>query len=122
VPDFGVRFWVHALCDARTDKFAQIGKPYGTQPDFYMMVGPNWKRTRPEGIKGVVRSSTEFAFSIPRVFKGDGAEETRAVQPPINKVMFYLLSQFNGKVKPRNWSQLPKWPTPPGRTLPSRTH
>ena len=41
VPDFGDRFWVYALYDARTDEFAEIGKPYGTKPGFYMMVGPN---------------------------------------------------------------------------------
>ena len=43
VPDFGDRFWVYALYDARTDEFAEIGKPYGTKPGFYLMVGPNWK-------------------------------------------------------------------------------
>ena len=34
VPNFGDRFWVYALYDARTDQFAQIGKPYGTKPGF----------------------------------------------------------------------------------------
>jgi hypothetical protein len=57
VPDFGDRFWVYALYDARTDEFAEIGKPYGTKPGFYMMVGPNWKGEAPAGINAVVRSS-----------------------------------------------------------------
>ena len=35
VPDFGDRFWIYALYDARTDQFAEIGKPYGTKPGFY---------------------------------------------------------------------------------------
>jgi hypothetical protein len=30
VPDFGDRFWVYALYDARTDQFAELGKPYKT--------------------------------------------------------------------------------------------
>jgi len=34
VPEFGDRFWVYALYDARTDEFSQIGKPYGTKPDY----------------------------------------------------------------------------------------
>lgn len=34
VPDFGERFWVYALYDARTDEFAEIGKAYGTKPGF----------------------------------------------------------------------------------------
>jgi hypothetical protein len=37
VPDFGDRFWIYALYDARTDQFAQIGKPYGTEPGFYLL-------------------------------------------------------------------------------------
>jgi hypothetical protein len=32
VPDFGDRFWVYALYDARTDQFGELGKPYGTKP------------------------------------------------------------------------------------------
>ena len=80
VPDFGNRFWVYALYDARTDEFAEIGKPYGTKPGFYLMVGPNWKGEVPAGINAVVRSSTELAFTAPRVFKDDTAEETQAGQ------------------------------------------
>ena len=66
MPDFGDRFWVYALYDARTDEFAELGKPYGTKPGFYLMVGPNWKGETPTGITGVVRSSTELTFTIPR--------------------------------------------------------
>jgi hypothetical protein len=114
VPDFGDRFWVYALYDARTDQFAEIGKPYGTKPGFYMMVGPKWEGTIPQGVTAVVRSSTELAFSIPRIFKGDSAAETEAVQPLISQVAFYPLSQFDGKMKIRDWRDLPKWPTPQG--------
>jgi hypothetical protein len=78
------------------------------------MVGPTWEGTVPAGINAVVRSSTELAFSIPRIFKGDSAEETEAVQPLINQVAFYPLSQFDGKMKIRDWRSLPSWPTPPG--------
>ena len=31
VPEFGDRFWVFALYDARTDEFSEIGKAYGTK-------------------------------------------------------------------------------------------
>src|SRR3972149_1206036 len=114
VPDFGDRFWVYALYDARTDEFAEIGKPYGTKPGFYMIVGPNWKGETPAGITAVVRSSTELVFSIPRVFKNDTAEDTKAVQPVINQIRFYPLSEFDGKMKTTDWSKLPIWPLPPG--------
>lgn len=71
VPDFGTRFWVYALYDARIDQFAEIGKPYGTKPGFYLIVGPNWKGDAPNGITAVVRSRTELANVIPRVFMDD---------------------------------------------------
>ena len=71
VPDFGDRFWVYALYDARTDQFAQLGKPYDTKPGFYLLAGPNWNGTVPAGIAAVVRSSTELANVIPRVFMDD---------------------------------------------------
>src|ERR1700745_233662 len=57
VPDFGERFWVYALWDARTDEFSAIGKQHGTKPGFYLMVGPNWMGNAPTGITAVVRSS-----------------------------------------------------------------
>lgn len=114
VPDFGDRFWVYALYDARTDEFAQIGKPYGTKPGFYLMVGPNWKGEIPSGINGVVQSSTELAFVAPRVFKDDNPEDTKAVQPLLSQIMFYPLSKFDGKMKSTDWSKVPHFPVPDG--------
>jgi hypothetical protein len=114
VPDFGDRFWIYALYDARTDQFAEIGKPYGTKPGFYMMVGPNWKGETPAGITAVVRSSTELAFTAPRVFKEDNAADTKAVQQVLGQIMFYPLSQFDGKMKTTDWSKSPSFPVPAG--------
>jgi hypothetical protein len=114
VPDFGDRFWVYAIYDARTDEVAEIGKPYGTKPGFYLLVGPNWKGAVPKGINAVVRSSTELAFTAPRIFKGDNAKDTKAVQPVLGQIMFYPLSQFDGKMKSTDWSKVPSFPAPAG--------
>jgi hypothetical protein len=116
VPDFGDRFWVYAIYDARTDEIAEIGKPYGTKPGFYMIVGPNWKGDVPVGITAVVRSSTELAFTAPRIFKEDTTEDTKAVQPVLAQIMFYPLSQFDGKMKSTDWSKVPHFPVPAGAT------
>jgi len=107
VPAFGDRFWVYALYDQRTDEIAQIGMQYGTKPGFYMIVGPNWKGEVPAGINAVVRSSTNLVFAIPRIFKDDTAEDTKAVQPVLTQVVFYPLSKFDGKMKTVDWSKLP---------------
>jgi hypothetical protein len=112
VPDFGDRFWVYAVYDARTDEFSEIGQQYRTKPGFYLMVGPNWTGETPAGITAVVRSSTSLAFSIPRIFMDDTAEDHRAIQPLINQVVFYPLSEFDGKMKTKDWSKLPDFPAP----------
>jgi len=114
VPDFGDRFWVYGMYDARTDEFGEIGKPYGTKPGFYLVVGPNWKGEIPAGITAVIRSSTELAFFAPRVFKDDTPEDTRAVQTLISQIKFYPLNRFDGKMKTTDWSKLPYFPIPPG--------
>lgn len=110
VPDFGERFWVYAMYDARTDQFSQIGKPYGTEPGFYLIVGPNWKGEVPEGITGVLRSSTEFGMIVPRIFMDDSDEDRKAIQPLINQIVMYPLKDFDGNMKIVDWSQIPAIP------------
>ena len=112
VPDFGDRFWVYAHYDARTDEFSEIGKQYGTKPGFYLIGGPNWKGEKPNGITAVVRSSTSLAFVVPRVFMDDTEADHKAVQPVISQVVYYPLSEFDGKMKTKDWSKLPHFPAP----------
>jgi hypothetical protein len=112
VPDFGDRFWVYALYDARTDEFAQIGKPYGTSPGFYLIVGPHWQGQPSQGISAVVRSSTELAFAAPRVFRDDTAEDLKAVRTVLNQILFYPLSEYDGKMKTKDWTKIPSFPVP----------
>jgi len=114
VPDFGDRFWIYALYDARTDQFAAIGKPYATKPGFYLIVGPNWKGQTPAGISSVIRSSTEMANIIPRVFMDNTAADRQAIQPVINRIVVYPLKEFDGKMKTIDWSKAPAIPGPKG--------
>jgi len=115
VPDFGDRFYVYALWDARTDEFSNIGKQYGTKPGFYMIVGPNWKGETPNGITAVLRSSTTMATAAPRVFMDDTPEDHAAVQPLLSQVVFYPLSRFDGQMKTMDWSKAPHFPAPKSR-------
>ena len=94
VPDFGDRFYVYAMYDQRTDEIGRIGKQYGTKPGFYMIVGPRWTGELPKGITAVVRSSTDRVFVVPRVFKDSTPEDTEAVQPVIDQIVMYPLSQY----------------------------
>lgn len=112
VPDFGDRFWVYAIYDARTDQVGQLGKPYGSKPGFYLLKGPNWKGEVPSGITGVITSPTALGNCIPRVFQDDSPEDKAAVQPLINQINIYPLAQFDGKMKNRNWKEAPSIPNP----------
>jgi hypothetical protein len=112
VPDFGDRFWVYAMYDARTDQFAEIGKPYQTPPGFYLLVGPTWQGDPPAGVTAVVRSRTSLANAIPRVFMDDTAEDRKDIQAAINQVVFYPLKDFNGRMKIKDWSKAPAIPGP----------
>ena len=107
VPDFGDRFWTLPIYDARTDQISELGLQYGTKPGFYMIVGPDWKGATPAGINGVVRSSTNFAATMPRIFLNDTPEDKAAIQPALNQILIYPLSQFDGKMKTKDWSKLP---------------
>jgi hypothetical protein len=108
VPDFGDRFWVYQIVDLRTESFADLGKMYGSTPGFYLLVGPNWNGEVPKGITRVFRASTNTGYVIPRVFQDDSPEDNKLVQGVTQQVMMYPLSEFDGKMKSRDWSKLPK--------------
>jgi hypothetical protein len=112
VPDFGDRFWVYALYDARTDQFAKAGKPYRTKPGFYLLVGPTWKGEAPSGIAKVIHCSTELANLIPCVFMNDTTEDRAVIQPLINQIVAYPLREYDGTLKTMDWKNAP---TIPGR-------
>ncbi|MEN4397638.1 DUF1254 domain-containing protein [Mycolicibacterium senegalense] len=112
VPDFGDRFWVYCLYDQRTDQFGELGKPYGTQPGFYLLAGPSWKGDKPDGVQAVIRSSTAIATAIPRVFQDDTAADRAAIRSVLGQIMIYPLSDFDGNTKTTDWARLPKVPGP----------
>jgi len=112
VPDFGDRFWIYALYDARTDQFGEMGLPYGTKPGFYLLAGPNWTGEVPTGINAVIRSSTEFGFIGPRIFLNDTEVDRAAIQPVLNQINGYPLAEFDGNVKIKDWTDVPSFPAP----------
>ena len=118
VPDFGDRFWTFPVYDARTDEISELGLQYGTKPGFYMVVGPDWKGATPAGVAGVVRSTTDFAVAMPRIFMNDTPEDPGAIQPALSQIQYYPLSQFDGKMKTKDWSKLPHFPVPKEKTRP----
>src|SRR5262245_17089381 len=80
---------------------------YGTTPGFYLLVGPNWNGDVPRGITKVFRASTNTGYVIPRVFQDDSPEDNKLVRDVTQQVMMYPLAEFDGKMKSRDWTQLP---------------
>lgn len=112
VPDFGDRFWVYALYDARSDEFSKLGSQYGTEPGNYLVVGPHWDGEVPDGITDILRSPTELVAMGPRVFLDDSHEDREAVQATLSQVVIYPLSAHTGEAKNVDWRNVPHFPAP----------
>jgi hypothetical protein len=110
VPDFGKRLFVFQATDQRTDGYADIGSMYGTKPGFYLLVGPDWQGKTPAGIEATFRASTNIGTIIPRVFQEDDPADNAALQPRLQEIMAYPLSEFDGSLKTKDWSELPTLP------------
>lgn len=106
VPDFGKRFFVFQATDQRTDAYADIGAMYGTKPGFYLLVGPDWRGKAPPGVNAIFRASTNIGTIIPRVFQEDDPADKAAVQPLLRRIMAYPLSEFDGTMKEKDWTDI----------------
>ena len=115
IPDFGTRYWVYQLGDQRTDAIVGLGSVYGTKPGFYMVVGPNWNGKVPDGITGVFRSPTNLAYIIPRAFMDDTSRIAPRYSLLVSQIVAYPVSEFDGKMKTKDWSKIPKLADPAGR-------
>jgi hypothetical protein len=113
VPDFGNRFFVYQIAEARTNAFGNIGKQYSTKPGFYAIVGPKSKGTIPSGITEVFHSPTDLVVVLPRIFQDDTPDDKAAIQPLVSQVVAYPLSEFDGKMKTMDWKNSPVFPAPP---------
>ncbi|MBY3483875.1 DUF1254 domain-containing protein [Rhizobium laguerreae] len=58
------RYYSVQLIDGNTYNFGYIGsRTTGSEPGSYLVVGPDWKGEKPDGIKQVFTSSTPFVFA-----------------------------------------------------------
>lgn len=110
VPDFGDRFWVYQGVDQRTDSFVRMGAMHQTRPGLYLLAPASWHGAVPDGIAGVFRFGTRIAVCIPRVFMDDTSDDRAAIQPLINQVMAYPLSEYTGAMRSTDWAAAPSFP------------
>jgi hypothetical protein len=83
---------------------------YGTKPGMYLLAPESWQGDVPVENAGVFTFDTRMAVCAPRVFMDDTNEDRAAIQPVLNQIMMYPLSEFTGDMKSFDWSQSPHFP------------
>ena len=71
-------------------------------------------------MKTVFRSTTNTGLAAPRIFQDDTPEDKRAIQTPLTGVMMYPLAEYDGKIKTKDWANIPHLPAPPAGDEESR--
>ena len=94
------RYYSLQFIDMYTHNFAYAGsRATGNEAGHYLLAGPTWQGAVPEGIKGVIRSETDFAFVLYRtqLFGPGDLEEVKKIQA---QYTVRPLSQFTGAAPP----------------------
>ena len=94
------RFYHFQLIDLYTHNFAYVGTlTTGNGPGRFLLVGPGWEGATPDGIDQVIRSETDFLFSITRtqLFGPDDLDNVESIQQKYDLVP---LSDFVGTAAP----------------------
>jgi hypothetical protein len=79
VPDTKDRYYVMSVMNMWTDVFGSAGKrTTGMAPGNFLIAGPNWHGTVPEGIKETYRSSTRYAWVLGQT-QANGPDDFAAV-------------------------------------------
>jgi hypothetical protein len=110
IPDFGDRFWVYQVVNQRTDSFVRLGAMYQTKPGLYLLAPESWDGPVPGGIAGVFRFDTRIAVCAPRIFMDDTGSDRAAIQPVVNQVTMYPLSEYTGALRTFDWAAAPVFP------------
>ncbi len=100
VPDMGKRYYVIQFVDMFTHNFAYLGtRTTRNKIGNYMLVGPEWHGQVPDGISRVIRSETNFPYSIQRT--SVLPREIKQVSSLIKSFKLIPLHQFTGKPAPK---------------------
>jgi hypothetical protein len=105
------RYYSFQLIDLNSHNFAYIGTlTTGNKPGRFLLAGPGWDGTVPEGITDVLRSETNIVFSVGRtqVFGPDDIPALKEIQEGYK---LEPLSDYTNQPKPpaRQLPVLPKW-------------
>lgn len=105
------RYYSVQLIDIYTHNFAYLGtRTTGNQGGNFMIVGPDWKGEKPDGVKAVIRSESSIAYALYRtqLFNPKDLARVQAIQKGY-KVR--TLSAFLGQPAPAAAASI-DWPKP----------
>ena len=105
------RYYHFQFIDLYTHNFDYVGTlATGSEAGKFLIAGPDWKGRKPEGVKDVIRSETDFIFHVVRtqLFGPDDLENVKAIQDSYG---LEPLSAFLGTVAPpaAKMPDFPKW-------------
>ena len=94
------RYYSLQFIDMYTHNFAYVGsRATGNDAGHYLLAGPAWKGSAPEGVKSVIRSETDFAFVLYRT-QLFGTSDLDAVKEIQAQYTVQPLSRFTGAAPP----------------------
>jgi hypothetical protein len=95
------RYFSVQLIDAYTFNFAYISsRATGNGGGSFLIAGPGWKGEKPQGVKEVIRSETEFVLAVYRtqLFNPDDIDNVKKVQAGYKA---QTVSEFLGTAAPK---------------------
>ena len=101
---------VFQATDQRTDAFSEIGSMYGIKPGFYLLVGPGWNEARRRTASPRCSAARPISAASSRACSSRRQGRQAALQPLLRQIMAYPLSEFDGTMKEKDWSELPSLP------------
>ena len=86
-------YWTIQIVDVFTTVTHQLGSASGTPGGKFLIVGPAWKGTKPEGFIEVLRSPTNVGGAFGRSFAANTPEGKVAARAVLNQIGVYPFSQ-----------------------------
>ena len=104
-------FWLYSLYDARTTQFGACGKQHGSEPGFYLIVGPHWDGNNPDAERipegHIIHCSTDLAFLTARIFLDPSSHIPENIKECLHKVNFYPAQKYkDGKYQSVDWDSV----------------
>lgn len=105
------RYYSLQFIDGYTANFAYVGsRATGNDGGLYLLAGPSWNGTKPEGVKDVIKSETDFALVAYRtqLLGPDDLDNVKKIQAG------YKAEPLSAFLKEKTAPEAPaiEWPTP----------